>query len=83
MINSFHIAIVLYLDLYTTYFNQKSIGNRLHSDKFKEALKTLQIYIMLLEYHEGDNTFLEAEDIKNIYQNFTQVHYSIKSLVHE
>lgn len=83
MINHFHVAIFLYLDLYSSYFNQKSIGNRLHSDKIKEALEILQIYVMLLEYNEGGSTFLEEEDIQKIYHNFTQVHYSIKSLIHE
>ncbi len=80
---SFGIALVLYLDLYSDYFRQKSIGNRKHSDKMIEALETLQIYVMLLEYNASGESFLEEEDVKKIYNNFKQLHYSIKSVQYE
>ncbi len=80
---SFGLALALYLDLYSKYFKQRSIGNRKHFNKFKEALETLQIYVMLLEYNESGDTFLEEEDLKLIYDNFKQTHFSVKHLYYD
>ena len=73
---------VIILRVTSRYFQHKAIGNREGAYKFGEALRALHVYVAILEYYynQTDNSELPitAEDIKEVYNKFKQVYFSVK-----
>jgi len=67
--------------LSSIYFKQKAIGNRPLAAEMEEALKAMHIYAAILEYYYEDEDAdipVLYPDIKDIYNKFKQVYYSVK-----